>query len=110
MARSFTFKDKTFSVGDTIDLLYRFVEGDKERKQKFTGILIKIRGSSDQDRMITIRKMSKSGIGVEKIVPIISPNIISISSVKKTTNTKAKVFYVRNLSQQAVKAKMYSSK
>ena len=32
MARSFNFKDKIFSVGDTIDVIYKIVEGDKERK------------------------------------------------------------------------------
>ena len=40
MARSFNFKEKVFSVGDTIDVIYKIKEGDKERKQKFTRILL----------------------------------------------------------------------
>ena len=108
MARSFNFKDKIFSVGDTIDVIYKIVEGDKERKQKFTGILLGVNGSSDLNRMFTVRKISKSGIGVEKIIPLLSPNIIDIKIVKESSNRKAKTFYIRKLSQQAVKAKMYS--
>ena len=108
MARSFNFKDKIFSVGDTIDVIYKIVEGDKERKQKFTGILLGVNGSTDLNRMFTVRKISKSGIGVEKIIPLLSPNIIDIKIVKESSNRKAKTFYIRKLSQQAVKAKMYS--
>ncbi len=108
MARSFIFKDKIFSVGDTIDVIYKIKEGDKERKQKFTGILLGVNGSTDLNRMFTVRKITKSGIGVEKIIPLMSPNIIDIKIVKESSNRKAKTFYIRKLSQQAVKAKMYS--
>ncbi len=108
MARSFIFKDKIFSVGDTIDVIYKIKEGDKERKQKFTGILLGVNGSTDLNRMFTVRKITKSGIGVEKIIPLMSPNIIDIKIVKESSNRKAKTFYIRKLSLQAVKAKMYS--
>lgn len=108
MARSFNFKEKTFSVGDTLDVVYKIKEGDKERKQKFTGILLGVNGSTDLNRMFTVRKISKSGIGVEKIIPLLSPNIVDIKIIKESSNRKAKTFYIRKLSQQAVKAKMYS--
>lgn len=108
MARSFNFKEKTFSVGDTLDVVYKIKEGDKERKQKFTGILLGVNGSTDLNRMFTVRKISKSGIGVEKIIPLLSSNIVDIKIIKESSNRKAKTFYIRKLSQQAVKAKMYS--
>ncbi|MEX1052353.1 MAG: 50S ribosomal protein L19 [Patescibacteria group bacterium] len=110
MARSFKYKDKVFSVGETLDVEYKIKEGDKERKQKFTGILLSIKGASELNRMITIRKISKAGIGVEKILPLSSPNIVDIKTVKQTSSTKSKVYYIRNLSQQAVRAKIYSKK
>jgi len=110
MARTFSYNEKSFSVGDTLDVLYKIKEGEKERKQKFTGILMSIKGSTPTDKMITVRKISKSGIGVEKIMPIASPNIINIDIVRKSTNTRSKVFYIRKLSQQSVRAKVYSKK
>ncbi len=108
MARSFKFNEKIFSVGDNIEVVYKITEGEKERKQKFTGILLGVNGSSEENRMFTVRKISKSGIGVEKILPLLSKNIIEIKVIKASTNKKSKVFYIRKLSQQSVKAKMYS--
>ncbi len=110
MARTFKFNDGNYVVGDTLDVEYKVKEGGKERKQKFTGILIAIKGSSAQNRMITIRKISKSGVGVEKILPISSPNIINVKAVKKTLEQKSKIYFIRKLSQQSVRAKIYSKK
>ncbi|MFH1827518.1 MAG: 50S ribosomal protein L19 [bacterium] len=110
MARTFKYNDKSFSVGDTLDVVYKIKEGEKERKQKFTGILLSIRGNSIINRTITVRKISKSGIGVEKVMPISSPNIINIEKIKTSSNKKSKIYYIRNLSQQAVRAKVYSKK
>lgn len=106
MANSFSYKDKTFRVGSTIGITYKFKEGEKERKQIFKGILIKIRGSSPQTKMITVRKMSRSGIGVERIIPLVSPFLENITLLKKVEARRAKLYYIRGLSEQQVRAKL----
>ncbi|MBI4225579.1 50S ribosomal protein L19 [Candidatus Roizmanbacteria bacterium] len=106
MANSFVFKDKTFTLGSTIGVTYKFKEGDKERKQIFKGVLIKIKGNTPQTKMITVRKVSRSGIGVERIIPLISPFLNEISIVKKAEPGKAKLYYIRKLTEQQVKHKL----
>lgn len=110
MANSIVYKDKTFRIGDTISLTYKLKEGDKERKQIFNGILIKLRGNTPETKMITIRKISHSGIGVEKIVPLMSPFLLTIKLIKKSHNKKAKLYYIRDLSNQQLTQKLYRKK
>ena len=110
MARSFKYKDESFNIGDTISITYKLKEGVKERTQKFVGILIALKGNNDFNKMITIRKISKSGIGVERIFPLSSPFISVIKKIRKSSNTRSKIFYIRNLSQQELKAKIYRQK
>lgn len=110
MANSFSYNDKKFNIGDTVKLTYRIIEGEKTRSQLFEGILLKVKGDSFENRMITIRKMSKTGIGVERILPLSSPNIQGIDVVKKTSYTKAKLYFTRTLSEQKIKHKIYKKK
>jgi len=110
MTRSFKFKEDSFNIGDTISLTYKIKEGEKQRIQKFVGILISLKGNNDSNRMITVRKISKAGIGVERIFPLSSPFITAIKNIRKSSNTKSKVFYIRNLSQQELKTKIYRQK
>lgn len=110
MANSFLYKDSRFSVGDTLSISYKIHEGEKERIQIFTGILIKIRGDSPENRMITLRKISKTGIGVERILPLQSPYIGDIKLAKKSTYSRAKLYFLKNLSEQKLRQKIYKSK
>lgn len=110
MANALKFKDQTFSIGDTIAVDYKIKDGEKERIQQFSGVLIKLRGASEATRMMTVRKMSKSGIGVERIFPVSSPFIDKIELVKKTNFTKAKLYFVRNLSDKKLRRKLYHIK
>ncbi len=109
MANSFVYDDKSFSVGDTISITYKLREGGKERQQIFKGMLIKIRGDKPESKMITIRKISHSGTGVERIIPVNSPYLAMIKLVKKTTYKKAKAYFVKNLSEQDVRRRVYKS-
>lgn len=106
MANSLIYKDKRFTIGSTLGITYKFKEGEKERKQIFKGILIKVKGNSPQTRMFTIRKISHSGIGVERIIPLVSPFLDSISLVKKAVQQKAKLYFIRNLHEKQVRAKI----
>lgn len=110
MANALTYKDKSFNIGDTITVDYKIKEGEKFRIQQFAGILLKIRGMTEDTRMITVRKMSKAGIGVERIIPVASPFIDDITLTKKSNNKKAKVYYVRELSDKKLRRKLYHSK
>lgn len=110
MANSILFKDTKIKVGDTVSLNYKFKEGDKERTQLFKGILIKITGADALRRTITIRKMSKTGIGIERIIPLSSQNIVSLKLDKPSSFTKAKLFFVRDLTEAETRNKLYRKK
>ncbi len=93
----------TFRPGDVISIAVRVVEGGKERIQNFEGIVISRRGSGMNETFI-VRKVS-NGVGVERIFPIHSPIIQSIRIVREGRVRRAKLYYLRNLSTKAVRAK-----
>ena len=93
-----------FKAGDTITVTYRIKEGDKERLQKFRGVVIQIKGATPATRTFTIRKIS-SGIGVERIVPFQSPSIESIEVNKYGKVRRARIFYLRDLSGKKARIK-----
>lgn len=110
MANSILFNKELLSVGDTISLSYKFKEGDKERSQLFKGILIKITGNTDKTRSITLRKISKTGIGIERIIPLSSPSVVKLTVSRKSTYKKAKLYFVRDLTEAETRNKLYSTK
>lgn len=107
MANQLIYKNKKFNIGDTISLHYKIKEGDKERIQIVKGILIKVRGNSPETKTFTIRKISKSGIGVERIIPLSSPYIEDILLIKKTSYKRSKAYFIRNLSDKNLRKKLY---
>ena len=96
-----------FKAGDTITVTYRIKEGDKDRLQKFRGVVIQISGATPYTRTFTIRKIS-GGIGVERIFPFQSPFIDSIEINKIGKVRRARIFYLRNL--QGKKARIKEAK
>ena len=86
-----------FKAGDTVTVSYKIKEGDKERIQKFRGVVIQIKGATPFTRTFTVRKMA-SGVGVERIFPFESPFIDSIELNKVGKVRRARIFYLRNLS------------
>lgn len=105
--RSIKLNNKEYCVGDQIEIKYKIKEGEKERLQPFKGILIKIKGSSPDNQMITVRKVTKRGIGVERIFPIQSPFITEIKLIKHSQYNKAKAYFIRNLSEKNLRLKLY---
>ena len=93
-----------FKAGDTITVTYRIKEGDKERLQKFRGVVIQICGATPFTRTFTIRKVS-GGIGVERIFPYELPSIESIEVNKVGKVRRARIFYLRNLSGKKARIK-----
>jgi large subunit ribosomal protein L19 len=107
MANKINYKEVPLSVGDTISINYKIKEGNKERQQLFEGILTKIKGHDDANRMITVRKMSHSGIGIQRIIPLNSPFITDIKLVRKSSYRKAKAYFLEPLSGQQIRHKLY---
>jgi len=111
MANSFIFNKTSLNVGDTVSLEYKIKEGEKERTQLFKGILLMIKGNTPETRLITIRKVSsKTGIGIERIIPVLSPNIVALTLDKTSNYNKAKLFFVRDLTESETRNKLYSLK
>ncbi len=93
-----------FKAGDTITVTYRIKEGDKERLQKFRGVVIQIKGATALTRTFTVRKIT-SGVGVERIFPFESPFIESIERNKIGKVRRARIFYLRKLSGKKARIK-----
>ena len=84
-----------FRVGDTVKVDYLIKEGNKERIQAFQGVCISRKGSKAQETF-TVRKMS-SGIGVERIFPVHSPKIASITVGRTGKVRRAKLYFLRDI-------------
>ena len=93
-----------FKAGDTITVTYRIKEGDKERLQKFKGVVIQLRGATPQTKTFTVRKVS-NGVGVERIFPVQSPFIDGIEVNKYGKVRRARIFYLRQLSGKKARIK-----
>ena len=85
-----------FAAGDTVRVMVRVREGDKERLQAFEGICVARRGGGI-DETFTVRKLS-AGVGVERIFPLHGPSIGSIELVRRGRVRRAKLYYLKVLS------------
>lgn len=82
-----------FRPGDTVRVGVRVVEGERTRVQAYEGVCI-ARSNKGISSNFTVRKMS-FGEGVERVFPIYSPNIDSITVVRKGVVRRAKLYYLR---------------
>jgi large subunit ribosomal protein L19 len=88
-------KDVTkFAVGDTIKVHTRVIEGEKERVQTYSGIVIGRRGTGVNESF-TVRRVSY-GEGVERVFPLHSPRIAKIEVEKRGAVRRAKLNYLRS--------------
>ena len=76
----------------------------KTRTQTFEGVVIKISSGSGLDKTFTVRKIS-NGIGVERIFPFHSPNLIEIKVLKVGKVRRAKLYYLRKLKGKSARIK-----
>ncbi len=84
-----------FSAGDTVTVTYKIIEGNKERLQKFQGVVLQ-RSGGGATETFTVRKISNN-IGVERIFPVASPFIGGIEVNKRGAVRRARIFYLRKL-------------
>ena len=90
-----------FSVGDTVKVSVKVIEGAKERIQAFEGIVIAKRNGGIRETF-TVRRISY-GIGVERTFPVHSPKVAKIDVVKRGKVRRAKLYYLRKLTGKAAK-------
>ena len=92
-----------FSVGDTVRVMVKVIEGDRERLQAFEGVVI-ARKHGGISETFTVRRMS-FGVGVEKTFPIHSPKVADIKVVRKGKVRRAKLYYLRERTGKSAKVK-----
>jgi large subunit ribosomal protein L19 len=92
-----------FRPGDTIKVMVRVREGDKERLQAFEGVCVGRRGGGVSETFM-VRKVS-AGVGVERIFPLHSPSIASVEIIRKGKVRRAKMYYLRRLAGKAGRIK-----
>lgn len=94
----------SFKSGDTVNVAVRVVEGEKERIQNYKGIVINKRGAGI-NQTFTVRKIS-NGVGVERIFPIYSPMVQSIEVIRDGSVRRAKLYYLRGMSERKIRQKL----
>ena len=92
-----------FNVGDTVKVMIKVIEGDKERLQAFEGVVIAKKHGGISETF-TVRRLSY-GVGVEKTFLVNSPNIDRIDIVRKGKVRRAKLYYLRDRVGKAAKVK-----
>mgnify|MGYP000262296749 FL=1 len=85
-----------FKAGDTIRVGYKVTEGTRSRVQNYEGVCIARNGGKGIAGAFTVRKIS-FGEGVERVFPLHSPNIDSITVIRRGKVRRAKLFYLRAL-------------
>ena len=92
-----------FSVGYTVKVFFKVIEGNKERIQAYEGIVI-ARKHGGLRETFTVRRIS-SGIGVERTFPVHSPKIDKVEVLRRGRVRRAKLYYLRKRTGKAAKIK-----
>ena len=95
--------DYQFSIGDTVKIAVKIIEGDTERIQYFQGTVIARRGSGIEETF-TVRRVT-AGQGVERVFPIHSPNVAAVTIIRKGSVRRSKLYYLRGRVGKAAKVK-----
>lgn len=93
-----------FKPGDSVNVAVRVVEGEKERIQNYKGIVIGRRGAGINETF-RVRKIS-NGVGVERVFPLYSPMIQSIKVLREGRARRAKLYYLRGMSERKIRQKL----
>ena len=92
-------------VGQTVIVHQKIKEGEKERVQRFEGLVIQVKGDKGVNQTFTVRAIV-SGVGVEKIFPLYSPMIDKLEIVKRAKVRRAKLYYIREKVAREIKRQM----
>lgn len=91
-------------IGDTVRVHIKIKEGSKERIQIFEGTVI-AKKHGGVNETFTVRRISY-GVGVEKVFPVHSPNVVQVETVRKGKVRRAKLYYLRGRVGKAAKVKV----
>ena len=92
-----------FSIGDTVRVSVNIREGQRERIQMFEGTVIAKKGSGISETF-TVRRISY-GVGIERVFPLHSPNVVDVKVVRSGKVRRAKLYYLRDRVGMAAKVK-----
>lgn len=92
----------SFGPGDTINVHYKIKEGNKERVQQFQGTVMSINNRNTNGETFTVRKVS-GDIAVERIFPILTPNLDKIDVLRRGKVRRAKLYYLRGRKGKAAR-------
>ena len=93
-----------FGPGDTVNVHYKIKEGNKERIQQFQGTVIQRKNPSTNGETFTVRKVS-GGISVERIFPLLTPNIDKIEVLRRGKVRRARLYYMRDRKGKSARIK-----
>ncbi|MDQ3076634.1 MAG: 50S ribosomal protein L19 [bacterium] len=91
--------------GDTVKVWQKIKEGDKTRLQAFEGLVLARKHGSEPGATFTVRKVA-SGVGVEKIFPLYSPNIDKIEVLRRAKVRRAKLYHIRDKAAKEISRQM----
>ena len=93
-----------FGPGDTVNVHVNIKEGNKERVQQFQGVVIQRKNKGTNGETFTVRKVS-AGIAVERIFPLLSPNLAKVEVLRRGKVRRARLYYLRDKKGKAAKIK-----
>src|SRR3989344_2766049 len=98
-------KGLDMGAGDTVRVSIKIQEKGKIRLQAFEGLIIARKHGAEPGATFTVRKVA-SGVGMEKIFPLYSPNIAKIEVLKRAKSRKSKLYYIRDKAAKEARRKM----
>lgn len=90
----------TVTIGDSVIIGQKIREGEKDRIQNFSGVVIAMKGEQSE-KTFTVRRIAAGAIGVEKIFPIDMPSLVSVKIVKQAAVRRSKLYFLRERTGKA---------
>ena len=100
-------KNLDFKAGDTVRVWNKILEKGKTRLQAYEGLVLSRKHGTESGATFTIRKVA-SGVGVERIFPLYSPNVDKIEIIRKSKTRRSKLYYIRTKAVKEVKKRLKS--
>ncbi len=100
-------KKLDFKAGDTVRVWSKILEKGKTRLQAFEGLVLARKHGAEIGATFTVRKVA-SGVGVERIFPLYSPNVDKIEILKKSKTRRSKLYFIRTKAVKEVKKRLKS--
>ena len=100
-------KGLVFKAGDTIRVWSKIQEKGKTRLQAFEGLVLARKHGTESGATFTVRKVA-SGVGVERIFPLYSPNVDKIEVLRQSKTRRSKLYYIRTKAVKEVKKRLKS--